>query len=80
MRKEQRELSLKCDEGFERVASSMAAHELEDTKAFAAIDKRITPVENMRRAMRWLGATVVVALVGGFVTYAFSHIFLGVKP
>ena len=79
MRQEQRALATRCDEGFEKIATTMATHELEDTKQFAAIDKRVEAVENMRRAFRWLGATFVVTMLGALASLALSY-FKGVHP
>lgn len=80
MRQEQREdhkaLTDKVDEGFKSIASSMSAHELEDAKQFGAIDKRLEAVENTRRSMHWLGATVIVAFVGVALDFIFNHLRL----
>jgi hypothetical protein len=73
-REDHRELATKVDEGFKAIAAVAAAHELADTKQFNAIDKRLEVVENTRRSMRWLGATVVVALVGAAIDLVFVHL------
>lgn len=78
MRAEQREdhaaLVQKVDTGFHSINTAAAAHELEDTKRFAAVDKRVESVENTRRSIRWLGATVIVALIGAFFDFVFIHL------
>lgn len=78
MRGEQREdhatLVLKVDEGFESIRKAAAAHELADTTRFAEVDKRLDSVETTRRSIRWLGATVVVALITAFCDFVFVHL------
>ncbi len=74
LRNETAELAKKVDEGFKAIAAVAAAHELADTKEFNAIDKRLQTVENTRRSMRWLGATMIVALVGLVFEFVFSHL------
>jgi hypothetical protein len=86
MRAEQREdhnsLSTKVDEGFKAIAAVSAAHELEDTNRFNAIDKRLVEVENTRRTMRWLGATAIAAFLAAAAEFLFVLLpkLVGVKP
>lgn len=83
MRREQREdhqsLVTAMGEGFEKVTTAMSTHVLEDTTKFAAIDKRLSTVENTRRTMRWLGATVIVAVIGVLLEFLSNHLptFIG---
>ena len=78
MRKEQRDdhekLVEKVDEGFKAIALVASNHELQDQKLFAALDKRVVIVENTRRSIRWLGATVLVTLLGGVADFLFVHL------
>jgi hypothetical protein len=85
MRNEQREdaesarqshatLTTKVDEGFKAIAAVASAHELAEAKQFAEVDKRLSTVENTRRTMRWLGATVLVSLCGAVVDFLFVHL------
>ncbi len=72
MRREQREdhnlLVVKVDEGFGNIASAMSTHELQDEERFGSVDKRLSVVENSRRAMLWLAGV----LLAGAVTMAFD--------
>ncbi len=77
MREEQRDdhrsLVEKVDTGFFEIRQAMATHTVEDTKNFAAIDNRLTPVENTRRTLRWLSAAIFVALITAAVDLIFNH-------
>lgn len=75
-------LAVKVDEGFKAIAAVAAAHELADTKQFNAIDKRLVEVENTRRTMRWLGATVIVSMLAAAADFLFVHLpkLVGIKP
>ena len=78
MRDEQKEdhenLVKKVDEGFKAVALVAANHELHDQKLFSALDKRMVIVENTRRSIRWLGATVLVTFLGGLADFLLVHL------
>jgi hypothetical protein len=67
-------LTTKVDEGFKAIAAVASAHELADLRAFGEIDKRLETVENTRRSMRWLGATMIVALIGLVFEFVFEHL------
>lgn len=77
MRKEQREdhdrLVEKVDDGFRALQTSMTNHEVADVKAFSAIDNRLLIVENMRRTIRWLGATAVGGSIAAVADYFVNH-------
>jgi len=77
------ELAKKVDEGFKATAAVSAAHELADTKEFNSIDKRLETVENTRRSMLWLGATMIVAIIGVVLDMAANYlprILASLKP
>lgn len=84
LRSKTEELATKVDDGFKAIAAVSAAHELADTNKFNAIDKRLVEVENTRRTMRWLGATVIVSLLAAAADFLFvllpKLISSGVKP
>jgi hypothetical protein len=77
MREEQRDdhstLVVKVDGGFESVRSAAADHEVKDTERFASINERLVVIENNRRTLRWLSATMVAAFITGVVDFFFSH-------
>jgi len=79
MRREQRDdherLVEKVDAGFLSISTSMAKHELDDTKAFNTIDSRLVIVENMRRTIRWLAVTTVGGGIAATADYLINHLF-----
>lgn len=76
------DLVKKVDDGFKALTTAASEHELSDTRLFSAIDNRLVIVENTRRTIRWLGTTVLVALIGAFADFVFVHLpkLLGGHP
>lgn len=67
MRSEQRqdhaEIVKTVNEGFAHAAAAMAAHALEDARAFGNIDKRLGPVEEARKVYRNTALALTLALI-----------------
>lgn len=66
-------LTDKVDDGFRAQAAVQAAHELADVKQFGSIDRRLQPLEQVHRTVRWLVAALIVALLGGAADAVFNH-------
>lgn len=66
---------------IDSILAKMGDHELEDAKQFAALDKRVSDVENTRRTFRWFAGTVVVGIIGVVLDFLSNHFtqFGGVK-
>lgn len=59
--------------GFASVAATISEHTLDDSERFAALDKRLAPVEGMRRTLRWAAGAAFIqflALVSLLAAYA----------
>lgn len=65
--------------GFSKVAETMAAHALDDSERFAKIEKRLQPVEEMRRTVRWALGVGFAAVLTGMVDFFVNHAHHGVK-
>jgi hypothetical protein len=63
-----------------QINAQMAAHNIADTKAFGAIDKRLEPVESMRKTFRWAAASGFIALVGVLAQAGCSYVGTHFKP
>lgn len=61
------------NEGFERITAVMTSHVLDDVKQFGELDRRLAPVESMRRSVRWAAGAIClqfIVFVFGLVAYA----------
>lgn len=63
-------LVAKVDQGFEKAAQTIAEHELDDIRAFAALDGRIKPLEETQSSVKWALRTVA----GAFLLFAFDFV------
>lgn len=63
-----------------QINAQMAAHNLADSQAFGKIDKRLEPVEALRKTFRWASATGFVALIGVIAQAGCSYIGTHFKP
>lgn len=60
-------------DGFAHLSTSMSAHALDDVKQFAQLDRRLAPVESLRRSLRVAaGAVFVQFLVFLFALAAYA--------
>jgi hypothetical protein len=50
---------------FSELSSALSAHTLEDTRQFAEIDKRLQPIEGLRRGAK----TLIILLIGQALSF-----------
>lgn len=73
------EMRSEMHEGFrvisvraEHIAEDLATHKTEDIKMIALFDKRLTPLEGLRRDVRWIIATCIGAGLTSTVVLLFD--------
>lgn len=74
MHAEQREDHAAVILKLDRLNEVMTNHTSEDATHFAAIDKRLAPIESLRNTLRWGIGTLFAAAAVGACDFLFNHL------
>lgn len=67
------ELSAAVTTGLAQVHEVLAAHTLADVAQFAALDKRLAPIESLRTTARWATGAGFVASLGIVADFIYTY-------
>lgn len=61
-------LAIEMRGGFEKIATTQTAHELEDQIKFSDLSNRMLPLESTQRSLRW----AIRSMIGGLIVFLFD--------